>query len=99
MNTEMQYQQIANQIFAAIDIIVDKKLEALSFDRCIVAEIMAKKADKNIYYCKFQDQKFWAQPGCAIEQYPIGSSVYVLVPQNNFKYDKIIIGLKGVSKN
>jgi hypothetical protein len=53
MQNDMTYNEIAQQIFDAIDIIVDKKLEALEFDRCIVAEILAYKKDKNTYYCKY----------------------------------------------
>lgn len=100
MKNDMTYNEIAEQIFEAIDIIVDKKLEALEFDRCIVAEVLAAKREKNTYYCKYQDKQFWAAPSAPHASYSIGDYVYVLIPQNNFnRYDKIIVGIKGASKN
>lgn len=98
MTNEMQYKEIADAIFSAIDIIVDKKLEALEFDRCIVAQVLQVNAAKNTYYCQYQEQRFWAMANAACT-YSIDDYVYVLIPQNNFnRYDKIIIGLKGASK-
>jgi hypothetical protein len=35
--------EVANALFDSIDIIIDKKLEKLGFDRTIVAEVIAEK--------------------------------------------------------
>lgn len=93
MINNMQYSEIAKQIFSAIDIIVDKKLESLAFDRCIVAEVTGKKTNGQ-YSCLFQDMTFGARTMNADADILEGDFVYILIPQNNFSNDKFIIGLK-----
>ena len=94
MMNKMQYAEIANQIFDAIDIIVDKKLEALAYDRCIVAKVTGI-SDSNLkeYFCSYQDAIFKAIFNDKNRELEIDSFVYVLVPQNNFQNKKFIIGL------
>ena len=92
MINDMQYLDIAKQIFSAIDIIVDKKLKSLDFDRCIVAQVYS--IEDGVIKCKFQDMVFEAHPMNVDILLTAGDFVYILIPQNDFANDKFIIGLR-----
>lgn len=82
--------EVANALFDSIDIIIDKKLEKLGFDRTIVAEVIADKTADG-YQVKYQDSKFNARP-IGNTEYSIGDYVYVVILSNNMKRAKFIYG-------
>ena len=81
--------EIANNLFEAIDIIVDKKLSSLTFNRTIVGEII-EPADGG-YRVRHQDSTFIAYPADRGVSYQSGAAVYVLLPNNSFNNTKIIL--------
>lgn len=92
---DMQYTEIVNAIFSAIDIIVDKKLEKLKFDRCIVAQVVSYDTESQIYTCDYQSNKFRAKAIAGLSNLSSEQWVYVLIPRNDWSYDKFILAKKG----
>lgn len=89
----MNSGMIAENIFSAIDVIVDKKLREAKYDSTIIAKII-KVQDSALgrYEVQYQDAKFIAlSVGGGI--YQINDNVYVLVPTNDLSRDKYILGL------
>lgn len=93
----MDKMDFANNLFEAIDTIVDKKLKALQFDRCIVAHLLGSSADilKTQVQIKYQNQILTATPLCPLNSKDDYNQrgVYVLVPNNDFTQELFIIGL------
>ena len=89
----MNSGQIAENIFGAIDTIIDKKLREAKYDSTISAKII-KVLDSNLgrYEVQYQDAKFTAL-SVGGGAYQVNDYVYVLVPTNDFSRDKYILGL------
>lgn len=85
--------EIANSLFEAIDIIVDKKLSSLDFDRTIVGEIEGR-AERG-YKVRYGDTSFIAYSADRGTSYAPGAAVYILIPKNNFSNTKIILSAVG----
>lgn len=83
-------QEIADAIFKSIDVIVNKKLEQLAFDRTIVGEIVEEDSRRG-YKIKYQDSFIYAHAICDAT-YKKNDIVYVLIPNNSSKRVKFIIG-------
>ena len=89
----MNSGQIAENIFGAIDTIIDKKLREAKYDSTISAKII-KVLDSNLgrYEVQYQDAKFTVL-SVGGGAYQVNDYVYVLVPTNDFSRDKYILGL------
>ena len=85
---------VANNIFSAIDIIVDKKIQEANFDRTIVASIVKSTSTTDItqYQVRYQDSLINAQVTNGAQYLP-GDAVYVLLPQNQLGVQNQILGL------
>lgn len=86
----MNKTEAANNLFESIDVIVDRKLQQLSFDRCVLMKVV--KATGNKYTLKYQDYLQEAYAINGYKQYAAGDMVWVLIPQNSFKEEKFILG-------
>lgn len=91
-------QEIADAIFNSIDVIVDKKLEALAFNKTIVAQIVAPFDAEKGYLVKSQNISFFARP-IGAEVYTQGDIVYILVPNNSSNQARFIIGCPSTSSS
>lgn len=91
-------QEIADAIFNSIDVIVDKKLEALAFNKTIVAQIAAPFDAEKGYLVKSQNISFFAHP-IGAEVYTQGDIVYILVPNNSSNQARFIIGYPSTSSS
>lgn len=88
---------IAEQICLAIDQIVSKKLESIKYDSTIVATIIDNTyAKEHKYTCSNGSAQFIAFS--KDNSYKINDSVQVIIPNNDYDEQKIIIG-KYVAKD
>ena len=90
-------QEIADSIFTSIDVIVDRKLEQLAFDKTIIGEIIATPYENKsqCYTVRYQDRTIDAVPIGAVS-YNKKNMVYVVTPNNNNKYMSFILGLYNI---
>ena len=87
----MNYTEIANQIFESIDILVDKKLEELEFNITLICQIEEAPDSTDIIQVRYQDSIFDAYP-IGAHSYQKGDQVLVLIPNNDMKRKKYILG-------
>lgn len=93
----MAQKDYAEILCQAVDEIVTKKLEGISFDKTINCTIIDdKKASEGQYKVTDGSAKFYAYS--ASTDYKENDAVYVTVPNGDFNNQKIIIG-KQVTKN
>lgn len=94
---------IQENIFQAIDIITEKKINEIPFDKTVEGMVwVGSKPDEGEYQIKYQDITFTAYSNINTVKYkettstssPNGDVVYVLVPQGDFGNKKTIIGKK-----
>lgn len=84
---------IESSICKAIDIIVKKAVNQASYDKTIQATILScVDATIGKYKVKYQDSTFYAYSGNSDTTYTDGSNVYILIPGNDMKKDKTILG-------
>lgn len=89
--------QIAEQILGAIDLLIDKKIKQLSFDKTeqvVVTKVI--DVNRGIYEISYFGNKlevYELQP--SVYTYSQGDTVYILIPQNNLNLKKIILGKVG----
>lgn len=84
---------IESNICKAIDIIVKKAVNQASYDKTIQATILSCiDATIGKYKVKYQDSIFYAYSGNSDTTYTDGSNVYILIPGNDMKKDKTILG-------
>jgi hypothetical protein len=84
---------LTDDLFQSIDTIVSARIANLPYDQTIECEVInTDKAEDNIYTVKYQAATFEAVSLSA--SYQIGDRVYVFIPQNDYKQDKIIINKK-----
>ena len=82
---------IEKQICDAIEILVKRAVATARFDRTIMANIIScVNETTGEYRCRYQDSTFsaWALEG---DRYEKGMSVYILIPENDFEKEKIIL--------
>lgn len=84
--------EIANNILTAIDIIVDKKISDIKFDRTVVVEIK-QCVDSLIgkYRVQYQGEYFIARALTGVTFEP-GDRARMLVPDNDLGQDKYLLG-------
>lgn len=89
----MQSNEIAENIFKSIDIIIQERLFNLNFDKTITCIIEDNSEYKNgKYLVSYGESKFYAYTESGV--YSKGDSVYVLIPMGDFNENKFIIGIK-----
>lgn len=91
---------ITQIICNSIDIIVTERLAKAPFDRTIMGIIQSFEGVNNNeqkasakYKISFQDSTFYAYDSIKTQRYNKGDLVYILVPENDFSKQKVIIGL------
>lgn len=85
---------IANNLFEAVDIIVDKKLQSLPYNRTLVGEILFAIQGGG-YKIQAEELIFIAYPADRNIKYTNGTKVLVSIPNNSMNSTKIIIGAIG----
>lgn len=92
--------EITQIICNSIDAIVIERLAKAPFDRTIMGIVQSfegfnanEKKINTKYKIAFQDATFYAYSNSIEKMYQNGDLVYVLVPENDFSKQKIIIGL------
>lgn len=93
-------KEIQDKIFSSIDIIIEKRLKELQYDKTIICKVIDKKPcriynDKTTvleynYKVQYQDLTFDAYNGTH-KDFKVNDIVYVLIPQNDFTKKKIIV--------
>lgn len=84
------YQEAANQLFEAMDLITSKRVSALEFDKTLVCTI--EEANSGVYKVTDGSSHFQAYPEDTSTVYTVGTKVYVKVPNGNMDNQKIITG-------
>ena len=79
-------------IFQMVDILVDKKLAALQYDKTVTAEIYSiVNLDTGEYKVKYSGNIVSAFSDDVEKQYKVGDNVYVTIPQDNLSARKRIV--------
>lgn len=87
---------IQESIFNAIDVITEKKINEIKFDKTVECIIESDiEADKGKYKARYQDIIIDVFSSSNTVKYKKGSGVYILVPQGNFSNKKTIVGRVG----
>jgi hypothetical protein len=87
---------INKTLIDAMDIIAEGKVSAAGYDKTIQATIVSCiNAIKGQYKIKYQGNTFYAYSNNLDYQYTKGTTVYVLVPGNDFTQMKTILGTVG----
>lgn len=91
---------ITQIICNSIDIIVTERLAKAPFDRTIMGIVQSFEGVNSLsgkssakYKISFQDSVFYAYDSVKTQRYNKGDLVYILVPENDFSKQKVIIGL------
>lgn len=86
---------IQESIFQAIDVIAEKRISEIKFDKTIECIIIDdSKSDQGEYTAKYQDIMIPVFSNVNTLKYKIDDNVYVLIPQGDFSNKKTIIGRK-----
>lgn len=92
--------EITQIICNSIDMIVTERLAKAPFDRTIMGIVQSFEGVNNNeqkasskYKISFQDSIFYAYDSIKTQRYNKGDLVYILVPENDFSKQKIIMGL------
>ena len=79
-------------IFQTVDILVDKKLAALQYDKTVTAEIYSiVNLDTGEYKVKYSGNIVSAFSDDVEKQYKVGDNVYVTIPQDDLSVRKRIV--------
>lgn len=82
-----------NQILNAIETVVNNAVEKAGYDKTIKAQIIEKTNDSiGEYKVRYQDSVFFAYSNDINVNYIKNSLVYILVPNNDMRQIKTIIG-------
>lgn len=88
---EKDNNQMLDEIFQAIDLITQKRLDTLQFDKTITGKIInAENSDEGIYIVDDGSTQFLAYSENAT--YSEGTWVYVTIPNGDFSLQKNIVG-------
>ena len=83
---------IEQQICDAIDVLINKRVANLQFDKTVRATIKSiEDASIGKYLVQYQDSSFYAYSD-PDKSYKVGAQVYVEIPSSDFNKTKIIIG-------
>lgn len=82
---------ISEALLDAVSLVIDKKIEAVSFDKTINATITSiENADEGKYKVTTGNATFTAYS--TEDKYSVNEAVLVLIPQGNYDNQKMIIG-------
>lgn len=85
--------KISEQLLQAMEIMTDRKISRLQYDRTIQAKIYSiVNLDRGEYKVKYNENIFSVYAADLTKTYAVGDWVYVLVPENNFSNRKSILG-------
>lgn len=85
---------ISEQLLQAIDVVMDKKISELEFDKTIQATIFSiVNLDTGEYKVRYSGNIFSAFSNDLTKTYKIDDLVYVVVPEGNFSAQKMITSL------
>lgn len=83
---------IEQQICDAIDVLINKRVANLQFDKTVRATIKSiEDASIGKYLVQYQDSTFYAYSD-PDKSYKVGAQVYVEIPSSDFNKTKLIIG-------
>lgn len=80
---------ITQDLFAAIDTIIQKRMNEMSFDTTIVGEVKEKKTD---HYIVQHGNTAYIAYALNNESYLVDDQVYITIPQGDYNAKKIIVG-------
>ena len=93
--SSVKYEQ---QILDAIETIAKKTVDSANYDKTIKAQIIERtNAAIGEYKVRYQDSVFYAYSNNIDIKYASGTLVYILIPGNDMRQEKSIIG--AVEKN
>ena len=85
------YNQLLDDVFSAIDVIAQKRIESLDFNKTVKCSIVNNiNADKGEYTVTDGSATFLAYS--EKKDYKIGAYVYVLIPNGDYAQQKMIVG-------
>lgn len=87
----MNQMEISENLFSAIDIIIDKKLESLRANRTIKVKILSDLAGDYSLTIDYQHQQFKAYSFLNYN-FKVGELAYALVPNGKISENIILIG-------
>jgi hypothetical protein len=89
-------ENYSENLFTAVDMIVNERLKEVSFDQTIVGKIISKEkvGDEWIYQVQSDNITFQATAFDEEKEYEEDLNVYVLIPGNDYTAEKKILGLK-----
>lgn len=89
---------LTDDLFQSIDTIISARIANLPYDQTIECEVTNNDdAADGIYKVKYQAAEFEATSTST--DYEVGDKVYVHIPQNDYKQDKIILNKKYINEN
>lgn len=85
---------ISEQLFQAVETLIDKKFEQVKFDETIACIVQGKVANEdNLYEVKYNDSIIYKAIAKDGDKYDVGDQVYINIPYGNYnKEEKIILG-------
>ncbi len=86
--------KISQQLLKAMDVVTDKKISQLEFDKTINATVdNLVNVDSGEYKVRYKGNIFSAFSDDLNKTYGVGDSVFVTVPEGNFSNKKLITGI------
>ena len=84
--------KVEEQIFQAIDVLVEKKISELAYDKTIQAKIYSVvDSDTGEYKVRYNGNIFSAFANDLSQTYKVDEQVYVQVPEGDFSNRKLIV--------
>lgn len=80
-----------NQILDAVETLTNQAIASAGYNKTIQAVVMEKMSKAGKYKVKYQDTEFIAYTNGVDSDYPVGTLVYVLIPNSDFSLNKIIL--------
>lgn len=88
--------QMLEELFKSMSTITQQELNAVQFDRTVIAKIVKRYEDSGTKYLVSTDSlKFDAYSQSDSTRYAEGSSVYILIPDGDYSNNKLILGKYG----
>ena len=92
MAKDQTASDISEQLFQAIDAIIQERFKQLNIDRIIVATITNNDKRKIGCYQVSTDNNIQFKVYSEITRYKVGDKVYVRIPDGDYTQQKVIIG-------
>lgn len=84
---------VKEKILDAIQLLASNSVKKAGYDKTIQAQVVScEDATIGKYRCRYQDSTFYAYASTSDTSFSNGSYVYILVPENDFKKEKTILG-------